>query len=202
MKLSDQDLEEMFTKCDLNRDGEIDFTEFAAVIMGSPGYNRTDVGGGANVLAKDKKRAAIRHAAAAQRAAERGHHLIKTLPDLREKLIESFNKLNSGSSAAASFRRLKTAAGAALDAITFQGFMKYINLNKIPADPELVRRLFKACVGNAIYPCIRDVTYAPLHTSISISVAACRLQQRWCFCAVQRAHSPPPPLPTPTKYIS
>jgi hypothetical protein len=46
------------------------------------------------------------------------------VPTLREKLIESFNKLNSGSSAAESFRRLKTAAGAAINAIQFDGLMK------------------------------------------------------------------------------
>jgi Ca2+-binding EF-hand superfamily protein len=36
MKLTDAEFDDFFAKCDLNRDGEIDFSEFAAVIMGSP----------------------------------------------------------------------------------------------------------------------------------------------------------------------
>lgn len=153
MKLTPRAYEDMFRKCDLNGNGEIDFAEFCAVIMGAPGYTSvaqakvrggdlSGSGSGSAAKSIDKKNKVVSLAAARQRIAERGHHLIKSVPELREKVTESFNKLNSGSSAAASFRRLKTAAGAVIDAVQFPGFMKYINMMKIPAEQALVRKLF------------------------------------------------------------
>ena len=148
MRLTPEEYEDMFTACDLNRDGEIDFKEFCAVIMGAPGYH-PDVRSKRRPLnIASKRERAFVQAEAAQRAAERGHHLIKTVNELKEKVRESFSKLNTGSSAASSFRRLKQVAGAVIDAVQFAGFMKYIKLYKIPAEPHLVKKLFDKMLKN------------------------------------------------------
>jgi hypothetical protein len=152
MKVAPAEVESMFQKCDINRDGEIDYQEFCAVIMGAPSYRAAAVaalGGGlaqAVLTARTKARSTQE---AAQRVADTGYHLLRTVPALKELLQREFDKLDSGVSAAASFRRLKRAAGASINAIQFGGLMAFIELHRIPADESLVRQLFDKMVAHS-----------------------------------------------------
>lgn len=142
MQLSVQETTDMFRKVDFNNDGEVDFSEFCAVIMDAPGYNVPKGKLGRSPKLQSKKAQAFARAERTQQVADAGFHLIKDVDVLKDVVQQCFNKLDSGISASASFRRLKRAAGAVIDAVQFQGFMKFIRMNKIPATPELVRKLF------------------------------------------------------------